>query len=150
MIRAYTAADIPECLEHIADLYQESPHFRRYAFEMVKGFELFWANLENPDFAGLIAIRERELRGFLFGFVVDAPFDTARRASDLVLYVPPAFRHGFVSPAFRLVRAFERWAAGRGATDVQLGVSTDLPDAPSLYDRMGYHRYGSLHTKDLG
>ena len=76
-------------------------------------------------------------------------FSDALLASDLMTYVHPLYRGS--SAFFRLVKAYENWAAAAGAKEINLATSTgiDTLAVSNMYRRLGYPLTAVTHTKVL-
>lgn len=147
-VRTATEADVPELLEMGRAMHAESPRYRHRHYSPDK-VEQFARRLVATGGTHVAEIDGR-IVGMFAGFVVEDWFGNDRVASDFVVYVRPEHRG---SSAFvRLVKAFEKWAAGQGAVEIAPGVSTEVdPDKTvALYERLGYRALGArVLTKRL-
>jgi GNAT superfamily N-acetyltransferase len=83
------------------------------------------------------------------GFLSDYFFCNETIASDNLLFVDR--QHRGTLAAVRLLRAFRKWAAARGARELCLGISTvvDAERIGKLYERMGLSRVGAIYKQRL-
>lgn len=89
-----------------------------------------------------------EAVGFFFGQVSKYFFNDERIASDLSFYVAPEARGNGVV-VLRMIREFERWAKGKGAREVCLGISTgvSIHNTGKLLTRAGYTNMGGTFKR---
>lgn len=147
MIRAATPADIPHLIAMNQALHAESPRYSTLSFSEQK-LRMQWGQMLtgtlSTDPMGGIFIAERggETIGMIAGFVTEHFFSYDKVASDYTLYIKPEHRGGFT--AVCLIRVFEQWAIGQGATDIIPGTSTmiNAEGTRDLYLRLGYEHYG--------
>lgn len=106
---------------------------------------LIAAKLDNHYFR-LCVRGERVLGGFL-GHVSTVFFSRELVAQDLAWYVLPAFRT--TNAALLLVRDFENWARGHGASHFMLSQATgiNVETTRSLYEKLGYRVVGVNSVK---
>ena len=104
---------------------------------------------EPETYCGLVTEAGGSLVGMFGGYLTDYFFCEERLACDLLLFVEREHRGS--SAALRMIRAFSRWAAERGAREVCLGVSTNInaERTGEFYERMGFARVGGLYKQRL-
>lgn len=153
-VRRATAADLDVLVKMAAALHAESPTYSAEPFEpqVLRRWliqRMGSSTLMIDDSAVFVAVRAGEVVGVLVGIVCDRWFNSLRFAAELTLYVRPEHRGGAAFP--RLVYAFERWAAARGASKATLGVSTGIHAERTVhaYDHLGYTLDGHNATKTL-
>lgn len=148
-LREATTADRPELDRMAIAMAKESPRFSAFPVSLPKIHALVDNMQANPNALVLVADDGDGLAGMLLGFVVPHFFSDALTASELVVYVDPEHRGG--RTGLRLIQRFESWAAGRGAAEIVLGVSTevDAERTAALYERLGYERSGFTTRKTL-
>lgn len=129
-------------------MHAESPRYRDLEFSEVKLGEII-NRFHNTPLHGviLVAVDKRGIAGMFWGYVDEFFFGHDRYAADLLLYVNPDRRKGRV--AYRLVKAFEEWAADRSALHIQAGISTGIDNEgyARFYERMGYIGSGIVLSK---
>lgn len=130
-------------------MHAESPRFRHLDFSMVKTANCIIGLLVSDDGGVVVVEDEGHIVAMLGGFVTEHFFGTDKVACDLGVYVSPEHRGSLY--AFRMVRAFEKWAKERGAVDMVLGISTenDADMIRKLYGRMGYADSGYVVRRTL-
>jgi len=149
LIRPVEEADRHAVLDLCRRMLEESP----YAFlpcdddKLARCFDAYLADRENR--CGLAAVDEGVVIGVLAGYLSEYLFCRERIACDQIVYVVPG-RRGTAAAA-RLVRAFQQWAATRGARELALGVSGSLePERVGrLYQRLGLRFAGGLYKQRL-
>ena len=92
----------------------------------------------------LLAISdEGRSQGMLAGLTYDHYLTNVRMASESVWWVEPDARGGQI--ARDLLRAFEAWAATRGATEIEIG--SWHPRLDRFYERLGYEAAERVYRK---
>ena len=124
------------------NMHAESPRFQPTNYSTQRVWDLL-ESLQRSGF-GVIVVAEEdgERIGMLLGMVTPHFFGNDLQASELVVYVKPEHRGG--TAATRMIRLFEQRAMELGATEIHLGVSTEVnaDRTAQLYERMGYARTG--------
>lgn len=153
MIRPATLEDIPVLRALGRELYDET-RFARLPFNEERG-EATFALLIDGGFQGcpgclFLAVEDGEIVGWIAGAVAPLWFSDATYAADLTLFVRREKRGGLA--AAQLVRAFVGWAAEQGASEVMLGLATEVhaDRTGELYERLGLRRIGGVYLKELG
>lgn len=139
-IRLAVEADVDTLIVMGRAMHAESPRYRGRAFsdDKLRGLAARLIGMQ-PDQAALIVATEGgELVGMFVALAVQDWFGDDWHLSELAVYVKPEHRGGMAF--FRLVRAAERWAAGRGLPELEVGVSTGVASdaAVCAYQRLGY------------
>jgi len=138
-IRRATIGDIAGILAMAKDMHAESPRYRALRFNANKVGNLALAIIQNPVAGGvLVAEKEDKLVGMFAFHIGQHFFSDDTFASDVVMYVKPEHRGGFVFP--RLVKAFEAWADEHLVAEKLLGVSAEIDSQQTIaaLERMGY------------
>lgn len=114
----------------------ESPRYSRHGFAVHKARDLITLLIQRGGL--FVAVKESEIVGFFAGLVSEQFLSHALCATDIGVFVVPEHRGG--SAFVRLVRAFEEWAIRGGASEIQLGVSTQVATESTvrMYERLGY------------
>lgn len=130
-------------------MHAESPRFRDSEYSAEKCAQTFDRLLANDYGVVLVAESNGEVVGMMAGFALEHFFSTDITASDVVVYVVPEARG--TSAAARLIRAFEQWAVDKGASEIMLGVSTEVHSerTAAFYGRLGYPHSGHVVLKRL-
>ena len=70
-------------------------------------------------------------------------------ANDIAFFVDPEFQGA--NTAWRLIRAYEKWAKQAGATHIELGVSSGINTERtlSMYSFLGYAPSSETYIKEL-
>lgn len=139
IIRRAAIEDLDALIALGAAMHAESPRYSRLPFSE----ERVRAIAEHVISQGIALVAVSAMGGIvgmLAGIVSQHWFSTALIASDLVFYVAPEHRGG--RAFFRLVREFEYQAAERGASEVQIGLSTEVNTeaAAGCCERLGFRR----------
>lgn len=144
MIRAATLNDVAPLVELGARMHEESPRFSRLRFDAGRLASTLKLLIESD--AGFVVVHEVDgiLLGGMVATIVPHWCSTDTVATDLALYVVPESRGGMV-PAW-LVHRYVQWAKDRGATIVQVGVTTGVrtEDTARLLEALGLRRCGVI------
>ena len=143
MIRAATALDIPAMIGIGREMHAES----WYAYLPFDEVKLTATLLRLIDGSGFLEVYERngEISGGMAGICAEMWFCRARIASDLALFVLPGKRGSIA--AVRLLERFVQWARWQGASEVNLGVSTNVrkDETGRLYEALGFSHVGGIY-----
>jgi len=126
-------------------MHAESPRFSLMNFDSDKVRALMVNAIADDRYFLMIAENdERDLIGGFVGFMAQHWFSTDQTAHDIALFVDPDRRGSIV--AARLVKSFIDWARGRGAKQINLGISTGVmvEKTAQLYRSLGLKQYGYL------
>lgn len=149
-IRALQREDIDPVLFLCALMHRESPNYRTAPMDPEKLRRLGETILAQPEqFCGLVAWQQARLVGMFAGYVSEPFFGPGVVAADLALFVPRDRRGGVMAAA--LIGRFEAWARARGASAVQLGITTGVQQerTAALYQRLGFAPFGMVCRKTL-
>lgn len=101
---------------------------------------------------GVVFVAERQSKviGGLAGAVTEHWFSTAKLAFDYSFFITPSHRHGIT--AMKLLSAFSEWARLKGATEIRMGITTQINPAATarLYRAAGFTNAGILLRKGVG
>ena len=149
-IRRFAHEDVDAIVEMSARMHAESA-YSFLPFDRGKVEDLIKTYIDNPGtYYGLVAEDGDRLAGMLGGFLTQYFFCDETLACDDLVFVEPEYRGG--TTAARLIKAFREWAAGRGAREVTLGVSTNVNvDATGrFYEGLGFTRVGAVYKLRVG
>ena len=145
MIRLATEEDIFDLLVLTKNFMKEAGGFFRFSKDKVETF--LKTSLGNSDSVVIVAEHDGQVVGMLIGLVTEHPFIKTRIATEVGFYVSPEQRGG--RKALRLAKAFEEWAASKGAEDLVLGDVKTIKDLSGFYAKLGYSPTEGLYVKDL-
>lgn len=147
VIRKATADDYPGLIWLGRMMHQESPRYSRMTFSDAKCENLISRLTQSSMGLVLVAHEGREMVGMLGGVVMPYFFSDDLLAQELVVYVRPECRGG--TTAVKLVRHFENWATSKGASEIQMGVTTGVHTdrTADFYEAMDFSRVGVLLSK---
>ena len=105
--------------------------------------------VDNPNGFGMLAYDGDKAVGMIAGSVSPYFFSKGMLASDFVWYVRPEARGSRTS--VKLLKMFSDWAIGRGATELYMGVTTNVESARTgeLLQRLGFEHVGGNYRKRL-
>jgi len=127
----------------------EETGYRKFALNREKAEAFVRRVMDWED--GFVGVAEIE--GLVVGVIVGAIqpfwFSDELEASELLLYVAPSSRGGFVGK--RVVELFETWSVARGCSRVVVGISSgDVGDRKGRFmERIGFESIGGLYAKDV-
>ena len=135
-IRPAQPEDMGRLLVLAALMVSESPRYSKHTFAIHKARNLIEIL---TDRGGLfVAVKDGEIIGYFAGMVAEHFLSHDKVASDIGIFVMPEHRGS--SAFLRLVRAFEEWAIREGASELTLGVSTQIQvdQTVRMFERLGY------------
>jgi GNAT superfamily N-acetyltransferase len=133
-IRAAAATDLPALVRLLGRLFAIEADFRPDAERQRRGLSLLLAEPERC--AVLLAERRGAVAGMVTAQLVVSTAEGAPSALVEDMIVDEAERGRGVGRA--LLEAIEAWAAGRGATRLQLLADRENAPALRFYERMGW------------
>ena len=131
--------------EHIfalGKLMHEESCYSHLEFSPKRLFEIMDMYMRDPDKVIFLALRDGKALGLYAGFVSKYFFSEELVANDVAWFVLRDKRGSRIG--LRLLDKFEKWAEGRGVSEVRLGFSTDIngDGFDSLMKKRGYNRVG--------
>lgn len=147
MIRPATHSDIPRILE-LGALLHASSSYRDQEFLPEKAGS-FIGSLIDGDGVVFVAEIDGEVVGGIAGGLAEQWFSDARTAFDWSVFIDPTRRSGIT--ATKLMSAFEHWAKARGASQIHIGITTNLnaDGTARFYRSIGYVDGGQLFVKEI-
>ena len=142
----------PEDLGSVMELcwqMHEETAYRKFALNREKAESFVRYVLDWDDgFVGVAGI-EGWVVGVIVGAIQPFWFSDELEASELLLYIAPSSRGGFVGK--RVVELFETWSVARGCSRVVVGVSggVDSDRRGRFMERIGFDSIGGLYAKDV-
>lgn len=149
LIRRARYEDITGLVEMGARMHAESA-YSFLPFDREKVRRMMTAYIDSSETqCGLVAEKEETLVGMLGGYLTDYFFCDEKIACDVILFIDRKYRGS--SAAARLIRAFRAWASERGASEICLGVSSNINTerAGMFYERMGLTHVGGVYKQRL-
>jgi GNAT superfamily N-acetyltransferase len=131
-------------------MHAESPRYRGLQLSRRKLSNIMERMHDHPELGALlVAEKDEEVIGMMWGYVDEFFFSEERYATDILLYV--VTEHRGSRAAYQLVKAFEEWSYDKNARYVQPGVSTGIDNDgyARFYERMGYSVTGLNLSKTV-
>jgi GNAT superfamily N-acetyltransferase len=130
--------------------HAESPIYRAMPIDDRKLKGYIADVIHSKDHAVLLHEGAAGIDGLYIGMLVQQFFTLEVTAMDILFYVRPQ-RRG-TRAAVRLWRAFEQWAAARGAKAIQVGTMTEIDPARTakFYQGMGLRDIGGVFHNRIG
>ncbi len=149
IIRPAREGDADAVIELGKRMHEESAYaFLPYDLKKVRA--LFNSYIADPEKqCGLVAEEDSKLIGMFGGYLTSYFFCNEKIACDLIFFVDEKHRGSSAAP--RLIRAFRQWASVHGASEICLGVSTQINTERTgkFYERMGLQHVGGVYKQRL-
>lgn len=151
-VRAMREDDLIQAIDLGEDVHRQSNYAHMF---YDKQYLAQWARaaIKDPDFCLLTAEQEYPGRapymtGFFVGCVQPLYFNGKKQAVDLILFAVNDKR-GMLAAKY-LIEDFEKWALGKGAVIIDLGITTGIREerTEKFYEALGYKRTGSIYRKE--
>ena len=149
-VRHASEEELPQLLSMAIAMHVESPRYRDIQISRKKLAMVLERVHASPHIGALLVTEENgTITGMMWGYLEEFFFSEDRYATDILLYVTPEKRG--TRAAWKLVKAFEGWAAEGGAVFIQPGVSTGIDNEgyARFYERMGYSVTGLNLSKTV-
>lgn len=143
MIRKALEADIPELLNMAQALVAESSYC--FIKPSLPRIEVTIKTMIAAGFAMVAVIDDKPI-GVMLGDVYMPWYSEDMLGIDYTIYVYPQHRNGLI--AFKLIKAFEKWAFGMGAKQIRCGVGTDVVGVGRLYEKLAFKNVGAWYCKN--
>lgn len=130
------------------DMAREAKTYAGMDFDLDTFVEFGYDMRADPFSFVNVAVCGDNVIGFFVGSIAHYGFHDSRFAYDRLLFVSPTVR-GSVA-ARMLIRAFEKWATGMGASRILLGITTGVHTerTEKFYNKLGYDTVGVLTMKE--
>lgn len=148
-IRQATSLDLL-MIAQLALLYSEEANGHdNFPFDLEHAMSNASVTIADSSGCFLLAFKDGELVGFLWGHARALPWSKAKLAFDTILYVRPEQRK--TSIAFRLMVAWEEWARSSNCAEIQISIASGIHEdsSTSFFKKMGYHYIGQQYRKEL-
>jgi RimJ/RimL family protein N-acetyltransferase len=141
MIRPANLIDVPRMVELGQIMHAES-RYQALRFDPAKFARVIESLIDYPDGLAIVAVKGGQVIGGFLGIAEEHFFSPDKFSFDLATFIDPAHRGGFV--AANLLRAYVKWAQGRGIACVNAGVASGINHEVSvrLYERIGFAHTG--------
>ena len=145
-VRFIEAQDKLAIIDLARVMHSESPAYREFPYQSAKVGQLFDLCLKHEDWCCLIAEKNGGAIGFMAFGLVEMLFCDLKTVDDLALYILPEHRGGV--DGARMVRMAVQWAIACQASEVRLGVTTEIDNSrvAQFLGRLGFSHTGELMT----
>lgn len=133
----------------LAQLYaDEAKGHDNFPFDLETALSSAAGTIVNEDGCFIIAYKDNEPVGFIWGHAHNLPWSKEKLAFDTILYVRPSSRKSSV--AYRLMKEWEEWASERGAVEVQISIASGIHEdsSVSFFKKLGYSYIGQQYRKE--
>ena len=147
MIRVATHEDVPRLVE-LGRLLHDSSSYAHLGYDEDKVAQQCM-RLMDSDGIVFVAVKDGQIVGFFGGSIAEQWFSRDKVAFDFSFFVHPDHRHGIT--AVKLIQAFTMWAKDQGATQIRMGITTDVnvEGTTRLYKALGFQDAGVLFSKEF-
>lgn len=144
-IRVATDADVPR-LVAMFQQFVASSQYEKYVGRDPAFCTVQMSRIVASEEAIIYVVeQDSAVIGMLGGVVFQQPFSGEIIASELFWWLDPDHRgHGGW-----LLKRFEKWAAGKGATRVQMMAPIDKPRVAQTYEGLGYSETERVWQRNL-
>jgi GNAT superfamily N-acetyltransferase len=144
MIREARTTDLGSILELCWEMHSET-EYSRFSLNKASA-EKFVRYMLETSFV-CVAENEDGVFGVMIGAVSPMWFSDETEAVDVLLYVAPSARGGFVGK--RMVEMFKSWADGKGVSRTVVGISTggDIDRKGRWVERIGFEPIGGIYAR---
>lgn len=146
MIREAEPSDVAALVDLAEQMHAES-RFAFMPFCAGRVAEMMSIAVMSPAGFARVIEQDGQIIGAMAGQIGPHIFSEALVAWEYGIFVKPEHRGGMA--AVRLVKAFEDWAVGMGASLIDIGISTGIHTERTgrLYQRLGFSPVGVLFSK---
>lgn len=148
-IREATIDDLPTIINMAEEMHIES-RYRNLTFAPAHLGHLAASLIASPEGLALVAEKDGRIIGGMLAQILREPwFCLEPVAIEFGVYVLPPHR-GTLAGA-QMVRRYKKWALGRGARIVDLGISTGITTERTgeFYEHEGFARCGDLYSLEV-
>ncbi len=150
MIKEATLFDLPKVFEISKELYSKAiNHKKVYTWDDASALQSLKILITSANSTILIDEQKGILNGFIIANLSKPPAGQNLIASDIAFYVRHESQGG--ATALRLIKRYEAWARSKGATHIELGVSSGVytERTLSMYSFLGYAPSSVTYIKEL-
>lgn len=147
-VREATQSDVADIVLLGKALHKNSSYACK-AFSDDKASSMVSMMIDSESDCALVAEDEQEVIGYFLGGLNYEWFSDELLAFDYSVYVSPLKRNGWT--AIKLFDLFERWAKEKGATFINIGVTTAINENKTtrFYNYLGYENAGVFFEKRI-
>ena len=138
--RLYEPKNIPKLIDYARRWHAKSV-LAGIPIDVGRASALLRGSFMSPDGAVWASYKDGKVRGLLIGAVLDWPYLEGRYVTDLVFIAD--------TDGKALYKALVQWGAAHGATSIQMGVSSGLPQAGKFYETMGLKNVGGIYFGEV-
>jgi len=124
--------------------------YKSFPYDLQKCAVMAMEYIRNPNKLLLVALNEdSQMVGMFFGYMTQHYFGPTVIAVEQLLYIVVNSRGGRL--AFRIMKAFEKWAVAQGAQSLVFGQSNNGANDKwdTFCSRLGYSKIGATYMKGI-
>lgn len=144
-IREAVMTDVGSICVHLMNMH-ETTSYKNTNVDIQKMSQSLMNFIELEGVCVFVLEINEDVEGFFIGAATEQWWGHTLQASDLLLYISPAFRNNGSAPA--LINAYKAWAIGMGVQkdQIRLGITTDVnvEKTSKLYNNLGFVDGGKL------
>ena len=144
-IREATEEDALDCLILFKPFHKESKV--PYSWDAKKTQEVFIPTLPLENFVTFVAERENDVVGFICGMYAEPFFSSEKISTEVAWFVNKEYRNS--TAGFRLMKAYEEWAKGKGVKYVGMTYLENITDLSEVYEKKGYSKAETQYMKEF-
>ena len=144
-IREATEEDALDCLILFKQFHKESKV--PYSWDAKKTQEVFIQTLPLENFVTFVAERENDVVGFICGLYAEPFFSSEKISTEVAWFVNKEYRNS--TAGFRLMKAYEEWAKGKGVKYVGMTYLENITDLSEVYEKKGYSKAETQYMKEF-
>jgi len=144
-IREATEEDALDCLILFKQFHKESKV--PYSWDAKKTQEVFIQTLPLENFVTFVAERKDDVVGFICGMYAEPFFSSEKISTEVAWFVNKEYRNS--TAGFRLMKAYEEWAKGKGVKYVGMTYLENITDLSEVYEKKGYSKAETQYMKEF-
>ena len=146
MLREMNERDVLQVVGMFEDIHRVS-EFRELGWSPVKAANVLQEIIALPNGFAIVYEIGKQIKGFTLGIYQQHWIGVGLMASDMTIYVDPGYR-GTMAAA-RMIKAYEKWAAGHGVVYIGIGINTgiEVERSGKLCEKLGYKFVGGNYRK---
>tara|TARA_R110001606_G_scaffold248310_1_gene396332 strand:- start:7192 stop:7650 length:459 start_codon:yes stop_codon:yes gene_type:complete len=144
-IRKAVEEDVLDCLILFKQFHKESK--LPYSWDAKKTQEAIISSFPIDNYEILVAEQGEEIVGLLACMYSQPLFSSESISTEIAWYVNKDHRNS--TAGFRLMKAYEEWAVGKGVKYVGMTYLENITDLSEIYEKKGYLKAETQYMKEF-